>query len=519
MDWRHPRPALLLCCTTLVGFIPITALRLHEQDVSSQPDPVAELGSGAKVNGRFLDSGNSRVASFFGLKYAEASRFEKPRIYEATEGEVIEAREEAPTCVQISSGGFSGQEDCLTLNILTPSVQGQRAVMVFLHGGFLVSGTGNALLPTTWSHDEDLVFVMPNYRLNVFGFLTPPESAGGAKDMPLNLGLRDQIAALQWVQRNIISFGGDPGRVTLAGQSAGARATLFLYNSPMATGLFQRAIVQSGGFVPAMGSEPSRKAAQSLGKRCFENANCTSVDCMKTLPIDRVVEACQMYMTESNFLGQVGSFFLGYDGEVLPHAIQAPYCEEAEVANGAVPLLIGGLKREWQLFELRGGISGHSMQERFVQEHADDVQRQQQGLLNSEQEGTALYSLALALGLPGEGKRYRYMLDFEEGKPFSFMASAHCADLSYLFDKGGMFGGDSTLHGPVGQMLRSYWASFAKTGVPSSPTGPVWTSYDANRGLSSPWLHVNSSGAQIAEPSESFLQSHRAYLDALCSST
>ena len=164
-------------------------------------------------------------------------------------------------------------EDCLYLNVWTPgkSAGGPLPVMVWLHGGSNKAG---------WSHEPNYhgarlaaagpaVVVTVGYRLGVFGFFTPP---GLPAEASPNFGLLDQLAALRWVQRNIRAFGGDPRRVTLFGESAGARDIGMLMDSPAARGLFRRAIVQSGGFeladrdTPAMKREAGRALGRALAK-------------------------------------------------------------------------------------------------------------------------------------------------------------------------------------------------------------------------------------------------------------
>jgi para-nitrobenzyl esterase len=145
-------------------------------------------------------------------------------------------------------------EDCLTLNIWTPAVahNEKRPVLVFLHGGSNTTGSGAIdVLNGEGMARKGLVMVTLNYRLGIFGFFTHPDlSSESANHVSGNYGLLDQIAALQWLHRNIAAFGGDPDRITLAGQSAGAFDVSYLLISPLAKGLFQRAILESGGALP-----------------------------------------------------------------------------------------------------------------------------------------------------------------------------------------------------------------------------------------------------------------------------
>lgn len=165
---------------------------------------------------------------------------------------------------------FEGDEDCLYLNVYTPNLNSSKGllpVMVFLHGGGWLCGSGNVqFYGPDLLLDKDIVLVVPNYRLGALGFLST-----GDLLVPGNNGLKDQVAALKWVQKNIEAFGGDPGSVTVFGESAGGAATHYHTISPLSKGLLHRGIAQSGtAFVPwglaphKEGIEHSRRLAKIL---------------------------------------------------------------------------------------------------------------------------------------------------------------------------------------------------------------------------------------------------------------
>jgi para-nitrobenzyl esterase len=169
-------------------------------------------------------------------------------------------------------GADPQSEDCLFLNVWTPSTSGKRPVMVWLHGGAwrtghgAVAGTNGARL----AQRGDVVVVTVNYRLGALGWLAHPDLADPATGAAANWGLQDQLAALRWVQANIAAFGGDPGNVTLFGQSAGGSSTASIAQDPRNTGLLHRAIIESGSLHGAPGFPEMATAAaytETLAKR------------------------------------------------------------------------------------------------------------------------------------------------------------------------------------------------------------------------------------------------------------
>lgn len=173
---------------------------------------------------------------------------------------ILRAHTASPVCVQPYGDSYRGNEDCLYLNIWSPrlssneiSLKNNRLpVMVWIHGGANIVGSGNAIDAGELAVSQKVIVVAPNYRLGHFGWLTHAALRGvktTADDQSGNYGMLDIIQALQWVQENIFAFGGDPNRVTVFGVSAGARNTASLLVSPRAKGLFHGAIIQSGGTI------------------------------------------------------------------------------------------------------------------------------------------------------------------------------------------------------------------------------------------------------------------------------
>lgn len=200
-----------------------------------------------------------------------------------------------PTGLSQANGSNPGHlsEDCLYLNIWTPSLDSSARlpVMVWIHGGAYIFGVGGMpIYDGTPLALKGAVVVNFNYRLGRLGFFAHPaltkENPGGLA----NFGLLDQIAALQWVRENIASFGGDPGNVTIFGQSAGGKSVLALMASPLARGLFQKAIAMSSYALPdtpmVKALETGAKVADAVGLR---SANATAAE-LRALPAENFVQ-------------------------------------------------------------------------------------------------------------------------------------------------------------------------------------------------------------------------------------
>ncbi len=271
------------------------------------------------------------LLAFKGLPYAAppvgAGRWRPPAPASSWTG-TRDAGQFGAACIQPSPGPASvystaavpTSEDCLTLNIWTPSATGKAPVFVWIHGGSLTSGTGRsngyngAKLAATGT-----VVVTINYRLGALGYLAHPELSKESPDgVSGNYGLLDQIAALQWVQRNIASFGGDPANVTIAGESAGALSVMYLMASPPARGLFSKAIAQSAYMI----STPELKTARH-GAPSGEGAGVYVAGALKASNLAALRAMDPQVVTD----GAAKAGFLPFgvvDGRVLPASLSTP---------------------------------------------------------------------------------------------------------------------------------------------------------------------------------------------------
>ncbi|KAH9495506.1 Neuroligin-4, X-linked [Bulinus truncatus] len=236
-------------------------------------------------------SAEGTVLSYLGVPYAKpptgSRRFKRPEKPDPWSGE-RDAGKLGSMCPQYrATNDHSGMsEDCLTLNIYTPvRSTGQLPVMVWVHGGSFRTGSGTIFNGTELAY-KGVVVVTINYRLDILGFMSTEDDSA-----PGNFGLLDQILALEWVKENIGSFGGDPNQVTIFGESAGAACVSLLILSPLAGGLFQKAIVESGSSIapwavsyPTNRLTPKLIAGQVGGKvNCQNNISTQFVDCMRNV--------------------------------------------------------------------------------------------------------------------------------------------------------------------------------------------------------------------------------------------
>ncbi|XP_014271726.1 juvenile hormone esterase-like isoform X2 [Halyomorpha halys] len=215
--------------------------------VSAYDDPIVETFSGWVRGFTSISRSGRQYSAFTGIPFAKAPvgelRFQPPQEVEKWRG-IKNATEDGPFCIQCNMSELDleviGEEDCLHLSVYTHNTRGYAPVMVHMHGGGFFSGDKSTTNPQ-YLMDEDVVIVDINYRVGIMGFLSFENTI-----LPGNQGLKDQNMALQWVIKNIARFGGNPRRITLVGESAGAGSVLHHMVSPMSRGLFQGAIVESG---------------------------------------------------------------------------------------------------------------------------------------------------------------------------------------------------------------------------------------------------------------------------------
>jgi para-nitrobenzyl esterase len=333
--------------------------------------------STGKVEG--LERGG--VLQFRGVPYGRAERFGRavaPRpwagVLDATAWGPVAPQRRSPTDMLLGIDKQHTSEDCLVLNVFTPAAdEGRRPVMVWIHGGGFTNGSGQ--LPyyngTRLAQNGDVVVVTINYRLGIFGFLHLDPLLDGRTTSDAererflgsaNNGLLDQVLALRWVHDNIAGFGGDPGRVTVFGESAGGMSVASLMATPAAEGLFQGAIAQSGAGENVLTLDEAERLTAEVLERLGIPADAHAVDRLLEVSVDDVLEAqtevevAELTTRPGRHQRPRGQRFLKLpfepvvDGELLP---RRPLEAIRDGSGAGIPLVIGTTHDEWNLFMLQ----------------------------------------------------------------------------------------------------------------------------------------------------------------------
>jgi para-nitrobenzyl esterase len=463
---------------------------------------------GGLVSGTTADG----VSSFKGIPFAAPPvgelRWRPPQGVIAWEG-VRKGDAFGPECPQAPYPAGSiyaappqkQSEDCLCLNVWTAAKPGEkRPVMVWIHGGALTRGSSsNRAYDGTALAKRGVVLVTTNYRLGPLGYLAHPELTGESpKRSSGNYGVLDQIASLKWVQKNIAAFGGDPGRVTIFGESAGSWSVNTVVASPLAKGLFHRAIGQSGGsFGPGTylkeerNKTPSAEAngaafAKAVGDKA---AVANTIKALRALPSEKIIEIFNSDPESRKFRTQPN-----VDGWVLPDEIRNIF---AQGKQNDVPVIVGSNANEMTT------LTTPAIVPKTMEDYRKRLESQYGAMIadfdvaypvKTESDITAAYLGSLrdvTFTLPmrtwarmtgtGRSKAWLYFFSHVPPNPNSkYLGAYHAAEIIYVF---------SNLHlrnqayqeadFKLSEMMSSYWLNFATNGDPNGKPLPRWTPYDS----------------------------------------
>jgi len=477
--------------------------------------PVVTISNG-QLRGVIRSSGG---AEFLGIPFAQPPvgnlRWREPQAVKSWSG-IRDASSFGAPCAQTVLGDWNrhdaetSKEDCLFLNVITPEWPAKKPlpVMVWIHGGANAGGTASSELykdGTLVQHGVLLVTL--NYRLAVFGFMAHPQlTRESAHHSAGNYGLLDQIAALRWVHENVSKFGGDPNNVTLFGQSAGAQDTSLLMTSPLAKGLFHKAIAQSGSSVMPQLSPlvEAEKAGESVASLLRAPAGDESIKFLRQLSVQDILKAVSGQNPAAP--PQQGPII---DGWVLARPPIAVFVEKQQAG---IPMLIGVTARE---FSMQGGSEAAR---KMIQSFTTDLAPQflsVYGLANGASgmsdpvygppenqwfadvifrcPVTTQAAWQTAAGYPTFVYQLEHAIPGQEKD-----GAVHSADLPYVFGffpkSGNISGNFGDVDYKLADVIETYWTNFAKTGDPSGGQLPAWPRF----GLTQSFIRFTQDGNVVA---------------------
>lgn len=504
----------------LLGMFLLPALAFSQANgdavVAGKNIAVVETGSG-KVRG-YIHKG---IYTYKGIPYAQAERFmapAKPTPWKDVRttlsyGPVCPTD---PTTTVNDEGEFPFQHDwgysnehCQSLNVWTPKINDgkKRPVMVWLHGGGFTAGSSieqPGYDGENLSKKGDVVVVSINHRLNVLGFLDL--SAYGDKyKSSANAGMMDIVAALQWVKQNITQFGGDPGNVTIYGQSGGGGKVSTLMYAPSAKGLFHKAIVQSGSFVNNFTeSDVTKRIAAALLEEL--GLQPSQVDSLQTVSYERLNAAgkkatrkvSDALKAEGKTVGGFGlSWGPSHDGTFLPYQTNEPAAIEL---SKNIPLLVGTTKNEFTPFmpgqkDLTMEQVKSDLQKHFGNQADAYMQAVNKAYPKATQPSNytdidtrfrpSAIKQANQKSATGTAPVYMYLFAWQSPVNDGIYKAMHCMEIPFVFDNISrceeMTGGGKDAYA-LADKMSSAWINFARSGNPNAKGLPTWPAYTQQDG-------------------------------------
>jgi len=475
------------------------------------------------------------VKAFRGIPYAAppmgALRWKAPQEHQPWEG-VRDATKFGKSCPQLPGTILRYQletdEDCLLLNVWTTqsNPEAKLPVMVWIHGGGLVQGSSSQMVNNRLSYDGrflaekmGVVVVTINYRLAQLGLLAHPALSAEDTEHGVsgNYGLLDQIFALRWVQKNIQNFGGSPNNVTIFGESGGGKSVCALLASPLARGLFQQAIIQSGGCpsnARKLRDSSGRESAEAQGERFARAIGCAEAsDVLACLRSKTAQEILNTLPGEASILSTAEKWDFTVDGYALP---QSPG-RALEAGNfNTMPLIAGTTGNEASLFTGKLNITTAAQYEAFVRAFFRENANQVLALYPVTDYPTpkaALDALISDISFVCPTRRFTRDSSKHQQKTFLYhftyvtrvgaqlgLGAFHGSEIPFVF---GNAVSATPAERALSEAMMRYWVNFAKTGDPNDRALPMWPAYTLTE---DPHL-------QLDVPIKADRQLHKKYCD------
>ncbi len=473
---------------------------------SAHSTPTKALATPTKAPVVQIDTGQVRgleangVISFKGIPYAAPPvgklRWRAPQPALHWSG-VRDATKFGPECMQ-TTDEVPKSEACLTLNVLRPATSAKALpVMVWIYGGANVRGQTSLYPQGDALAKLGVVFVSMNYRMGRLGFFAHPALLAETPDeVHGNYGYMDQRSALQWVQRNISAFGGNPKAVTIFGQSSGGGSVVAHLTSPLSRGLFQRAIMLSPGFpAPRAKAGPLTELpdaenmavdyARSLG---ITGEGPEALAALRALPAEKLVEGTDHEAEEAALAA--GKPLIGVAGPMLDgkFVVEAPEIALAAGREAKVPVMIGATDRDHaqgsadskdELFAIFGANAGEARKLYDSQGDQTLDELKQQVFCDKIHIEPARYlaDTVARAGRPAYLYRFSYVAESMRGQ---VKGALHSSELPYVFDIPAEVFGDKVTGDDkkMAELASAYWVSFAKTGDPNGGNRPQWPRHD-----------------------------------------
>lgn len=484
-----------MAATALAAMLP-TATGAETRDQTSA-QAAAQITRVTTRSGAVQGVAEGKVIAFKGIPFAKAPvgdlRWRAPQPIARWRGTKL-ADQYGPDCMQIpfkadaAPLGVAPSEDCLYANVWVPSVAAQkkRPVMVWIYGGgFVNGGSSPPVYAGTKFAEDGVVFVSFNYRLGRFGFFAHPALTREAAGAPHgNYGVLDQIAALKWVRDNIAAFGGDPDNVTIFGESAGGMSVHALVTTPLAKGLFAKAMVMSGGGRDLMGPIRTMAEVEAIGAgfaraKGVEGSDAKALAALRALPADGVMSGLNLMslFTAKDFTAMFA------DGQIVRTSIDKAY---AAGEGAPVPMVIGANDADGFFFggdldAAYGPVAADRANAEKVYDPAGDKNAKRIGVAVSAdmmflEPARHVSRIIAARGQPVYAYRYGYVPDYL--RPV-MPGALHASELPFVFDTVAARHGAKTtdMDRAAARLVHDYWVNFARTGVPSSPDGGAWSRY------------------------------------------